>query len=335
MYATLKKVHTLKQIVISKFAEIRLASVVLFEKLKAFRCVITFVFMSCISTVPDSIVENYYLSHLRLTWSDGADYCHSQYGTSLATIKSDEDAQTLFNLSISADIWIGLNVIGGVWSWSSGHPWYVAIFLQIAFVLQSICDVLVSSDCGLDGCGTLKYWSSPSPNGNGDCGFAASASKSLDSFVADNVCSGSKMIVCDINPSTMMSNTSNGGAHLIAMGAYNAACGWDETDPMYHCINDSHSQATYNTGYFEDDIAVRCCSDSTGYSPDCTAFAKNYNEAVAICANYGYRLCTYNEIANLITINTGCSFNCAYTWTSSQCSLQSTEMINTGKFTLS
>ena len=142
------------------------------------------------------------------------------------------------------------------------------------------------------------------------------------------------------NPSAIdfvvvISVTYTDGAHLIAKGYNDANCGWDGTDPMYHCVNNLYSRTTYKTGYFEDDIAVRCCSDSTGYSPDCSALAKNYNEAVAICASYGYRLCTYNEIADLVTKGTGCSFNCAYIWTSTQCSLQSTEIINAGKFTLS
>ena len=60
-----------------------------------------------------------------MSWSDANDYCHNLFGTSLATIRSDEDAQILFNLSVSEDFWIGLNLIGGAWSWASGHPWYV------------------------------------------------------------------------------------------------------------------------------------------------------------------------------------------------------------------
>merc|ERR1719361_1824329 len=50
-----------------------------------------------------------------MTWSDGNDYCSDQYGTSLATITNDEDAQLLFNLTGSGvDGWISNRLNGSL-----------------------------------------------------------------------------------------------------------------------------------------------------------------------------------------------------------------------------
>lgn len=65
----------------------------------------------------------------QMAWRDGNNFCHSQYGTSLATIKSDEDAQTLLDLFQNiGDYWIGLRDYtedNTGWAWASGYPWFV------------------------------------------------------------------------------------------------------------------------------------------------------------------------------------------------------------------
>lgn len=62
------------------------------------------------------------------TWSAAKFYCSQEYGTTLATITSDEDASELLSLTTSRDdaVWIGLNDRDseGEWEWSSGYQWY-------------------------------------------------------------------------------------------------------------------------------------------------------------------------------------------------------------------
>ena len=74
---------------------------------------------------------NYYVVNTTMSWSEGNTYCQTQYGTSLGTIRSDEDAQTLLDLFESnGDYWIGLYDYSGDntgWEWASGYPWFVTL----------------------------------------------------------------------------------------------------------------------------------------------------------------------------------------------------------------
>ena len=88
------------------------------------------------------MVGNYVLIDDQMTWSDGNDYCTAQYGTSLATITDDEDAQILFDLATAGtDAWIGLNEVNGEWVWASGYPWFVWMcsLRYIVCILGNVC----------------------------------------------------------------------------------------------------------------------------------------------------------------------------------------------------
>ena len=155
----------------------------------------------------DPIMGNYYVSDILMNWSEGNNYCYNIYGTSLATIRSDEDAQTLLTLAQSADHWIGLFDYTGDnngWGWASGYPWFVEAH-SFTFCVQIIssrglCGGVISDD---DNCKTLKYWSSPNPSGSSqDCGQAGWVHTAIDNFVDDAGCSENKRIVCDIEKGT-------------------------------------------------------------------------------------------------------------------------------------
>ena len=79
----------------------------------------------------DFVVGNYYVSNTPMTWSDANNYCNITYGTSLATITNDDDAQTLLDLfEQNGDYWIGLydyTEDNTGWAWVSGYPWFVTV----------------------------------------------------------------------------------------------------------------------------------------------------------------------------------------------------------------
>ena len=75
----------------------------------------------------------YCVPGVQMEWNDGNDYCQSEYGTTLATIRSDDDAQMLLDLfQTDGDYWIGLyDYVGdnSGWAWASGYPWCVTVHL--------------------------------------------------------------------------------------------------------------------------------------------------------------------------------------------------------------
>jgi len=59
------------------------------------------------------------------TWQQADDYCRHHYGTSLATLKNDYDAEGLYDLVRAEDVsqaWLGLHAVAGSWTWASGFP---------------------------------------------------------------------------------------------------------------------------------------------------------------------------------------------------------------------
>ena len=70
-----------------------------------------------------------------MNWSAANTYCGDQFGTTLATITSDEDAVSVLNLTQSVAVetgaWIGLNDIEneGDFGWISGFEWSLNVFL--------------------------------------------------------------------------------------------------------------------------------------------------------------------------------------------------------------
>jgi len=92
----------------------------------------------------------------------------------------------------------------------------------------------------------------------------------------------------------------------------------DITEPQ--CVNDTSNQGPISS-YFGYDIAVGCCSvdGSTGIRPDCNAYPRTYGQAVQLCDDNGYRLCSKQELLQKIGSETGCSFDYAYLWSASEC----------------
>ena len=75
-----------------------------------------------------------------ITWYAANAYCNSTYGTTLATIKDDTDANTVLAMkqSIGSNhVWVGLNdiVTEGEWEWISGYEWYTALQLEFHRIL--------------------------------------------------------------------------------------------------------------------------------------------------------------------------------------------------------
>jgi len=89
-----------------------------------------------------------------MTWTAASDYCHSQYGTTLATIETDAEKAEIVSMISSTTasrntFWVGLNDIAseGTWVWESGD------------------------DCG-GNCDDLDWWNTNEPNDAGsgeDC----------------------------------------------------------------------------------------------------------------------------------------------------------------------
>merc|ERR1719211_132961 len=89
--------------------------------------------------MPDAVWSQYVVVETNMNWNDANAYCASTYGTTLATITSDDDAEAL--LAIKKDAWIGLNDLAqeGTWVWTSGHE----------------CD---------GNCANLDYWTGSGPS---------------------------------------------------------------------------------------------------------------------------------------------------------------------------
>ena len=88
------------------------------------------------------------------------------------------------------------------------------------------------------------------------------------------------------------------------------------------CTSDSTNQAAVISPGHQYDITVGCCEldGSDGKRPDCNAHPKTYEEAVAICDNYGYRLCTLQEMLHdELTQGEGCGYDVSYNWVSDSC----------------
>merc|ERR1719373_346852 len=136
--------------------------------------------------------SRYVVSNNSMAWSEGNDYCSEQYGSSLATITSDEDAQILFNLTETGIVaWTGMYVVDEEWKWVSNYP------------------------CDNDDCSTLEYWYQWEPASTsawlgGGCAKIGYAKHSwipvaADNLMVDNGCEYSSVgdnnmyqVVCDL-----------------------------------------------------------------------------------------------------------------------------------------
>ena len=119
--------------------------------------------------------------------------------------------------------------------------------------------------------------------------------------------------------------------HYIAAGSEGHS-DWDSyaDEDLFLCTSDYTNQAAVISPRHEYDITVGCCEldGSDGKRPDCNAHPKTYEEAVAICANYGYRLCTLQEMLHdELTKSEGCDYDGSYNWVSDSCA---TPTVTTG-----
>ena len=86
---------------------------------------------------PTEKPSEYVMEHqTAISWSDANAYCAGTYGTTLATIRSDGDANTVLSMKQSVGsvhVWVGLNDIGteGDWQWISGYEWYISFSIDI------------------------------------------------------------------------------------------------------------------------------------------------------------------------------------------------------------
>ena len=86
---------------------------------------------------PTEAPSEYVMEHqTAISWSDANAYCVSTYGTTLATIKTDIDANTVLSMKQSVGsvhVWVGLNDIGteGDWEWVSGYEWYKDVLVDL------------------------------------------------------------------------------------------------------------------------------------------------------------------------------------------------------------
>lgn len=102
------------------------------------------------------------------------------------------------------------------------------------------------------------------------------------------------------------------------------------------CVSDSSNSANSGlSAYHGANISVQCCEmdGSSAVRPDCSAVPATYDDAVQLCSDYGYRLCTKEEAYSAsnnadyttsIGYSLGCQFSKAYNWVSDECTPNTT-----------
>jgi len=106
------------------------------------------------------------------TYEQASDFCKANYGTTLATVRSDEDARDLLKLQndlgdAKNHLWIGLTMLSGEWKWDSGFN----------------CD---------GACQNLKWWDDGQPQNNAEYCAVMHGSRvdAIDNQFHDVPCSG-------------------------------------------------------------------------------------------------------------------------------------------------
>jgi len=245
----------------------------------------------------------YLMSTAKMTWDEGRAFCSTQFGTTLATITNDADAQIFQDLTF---MFIGLGKVAGGWAWESGHS----------------CGDTDST------CKDLKYWIDGQPSGTGPCVKTAYKSASIDDLLMDTDCGSKVRVLCDAPPTF----------HWIAAGNPKHETWYGV--PNVECAADSRTQASEPTSFApgDTDIGVSCCTQDGsggvrrfGDDEECLQ-AKSYFEAEAICEGNGYRLCTLDEMLRLrATKNTGCWHDSRYNWVSTECGQATAHQVIQGK----
>lgn len=125
-------------------------------------------------------MSQYVFIETALSWSDANDYCASTYGTTLATIRNEDDAALMLEMKDDIGevfVWIGLHDLNteGAWEWASGFP------------------------CEGD-CDSLEWWETGEPNNsnNEDCAEIRSDAEGTDYLLNDQHCSNTNYFACDV-----------------------------------------------------------------------------------------------------------------------------------------
>jgi len=110
--------------------------------------------------------------------------------------------------------------------------------------------------------------------------------------------------------------------------------------PNAECAVDSRTQATEASAFApgDTDIGVSCCTEDGsdgvrkfGDNHNECHQAKTYDEAEAICAENGYRLCSLEEMLGLTTRWKGCWHGSRYNWVSTECTYATGHQVARGK----
>jgi len=122
----------------------------------------------------------------QMSWSDANAYCFNTYGTTLATLKNDMDAEAVlamknfFQGDDTSHVWIGLTDTDGEgsWEWASGYQ------------CEGACD-------------ELKWWNAGEPNAfgpNEDCASIMKGAAASDDMLNDLTCDnpGAAHFICDV-----------------------------------------------------------------------------------------------------------------------------------------
>ena len=85
----------------------------------------------------DSLYPQFHFVPINANWSTANDYCATNFGTSLATIRNQEDSDAIVYIkqyykeqwSLNIKVWTGLHDPNqdGQWEWASGYPWLSTI----------------------------------------------------------------------------------------------------------------------------------------------------------------------------------------------------------------
>jgi len=129
-------------------------------------------------------------------WNAANEYCQSEYGTTLATIKNDYDAAVLKEKErLVNDFWIGINDLSreGLWEWASGYQ------------------------CTTFDCTNEDWWygSEPNSGSSADCGLVYSAATTAQNMVVDATCTTSYKFMCD-------------APAVIDASTFGVAIGWED-----------------------------------------------------------------------------------------------------------
>ena len=86
-----------------------------------------------------------------ISWSQANDYCSATYGTTLATIRDDADADAVFALQQdlgTEHVWVGMqsmdSVEAGRWDWVSGYQWLSTVQRVSAKNMMRLCSLRVT-----------------------------------------------------------------------------------------------------------------------------------------------------------------------------------------------